>query len=419
MRVMSVLTALGVGLGVFLWLALAQAPEENAEAPERTAAAPTPAVEVVATRSTARPFQDSLRLSGVAEAARRVSIKAQTEGLVISTPKRKGARIDAGELLCEIESGGREAELRRAEARLAQAAADARASGTLAQRGFSAETTVAEDAADLAAAEAEVAEMRLDIARTRIVAPFAGRLESDSAENGSLLAVGDVCAELIDLDPIKLVGYAPETAVAGLSEGAEVRARLIDGQEVSATLRFIARSANAETRTFRIEAVADNADERIRDGATVALSIAQESVVAHRLPHSALTLSDAGALGVRLVERAADGSEQARFASVEVLRDGSDGVWVAGLPTEADVILVGQDFVTDGAPVMARFNDDEQANAAEQEFLRLAEVSGELPGDLSGETSGETSGDLPGDNSGDLPGDQQRAPIRAPEDEPE
>jgi multidrug efflux system membrane fusion protein len=40
-----------------------------------------------------------------------------------------------------------------------------------------------------------------------------------------------------------------------------------------------------------------------------------------------------------------------RFAPVTLIRDTMQGVWVAGLPHQTDVIVVGQEFVTDGVIV--------------------------------------------------------------------
>lgn len=370
MRVLSILMALGVALGVFLWLALGQAPERTSAiaVPETSAAK---AIEVRAMRSRAQALERRLELRGVAEAARRVEVRAQTEGRVISTPKRKGARVAKGELLCRIEPGGRPAELASVKARLAQAEADARASGTLARRGFSAEVKVAADTAALEAARSAVAAMELDLARTAIGAPFTGRLEGDAAETGVLLQSGDVCATLIDLDPIRLVGFAPETEIFALKPGLAVEARLLDGTAIAAKLTFVARSADLDTRTYRVEATAQNAAEKVRDGATVLMRISKAPASAHRLPHSALTLNDAGRLGVRLVERGqdADGEpvERARFAAVEVLRDDKDGVWLSGLPERANVILIGQEFVGDGSLIRARYKDDAAAQAADSQ----------------------------------------------------
>ena len=81
-----------------------------------------------------------------------------------------------------------------------------------------------------------------------------------------------------------------------------------------------------------------------RDGQTVEVSVSAAGGTAHFLPQSALTLNDDGDLGVRLVSE----DETATFAPVDLLRDTTEGVYVDGLPDEAQVIVVGQEFVSDG-----------------------------------------------------------------------
>jgi len=40
-----------------------------------------------------------------------------------------------------------------------------------------------------------------------------------------------------------------------------------------------------------------------------------------------------------------------------VLRDAPEGIWVSGLPDSVDVIVVGQDFVTEGQPLRVTFRE--------------------------------------------------------------
>nr|MDJ0822080.1 efflux RND transporter periplasmic adaptor subunit [Paracoccaceae bacterium] len=75
--------------------------------------------------------------------------------------------------------------------------------------------------------------------------------------------------------------------------------------------------------------------------------------LAHLLPQSALTLDDNGALGVRIV----DSDSAAQFREITLLRDTPQGVWVTGLADEVDVIIVGQEYVTDGVPVAPSFEE--------------------------------------------------------------
>lgn len=304
-------------------------------------------VAVVALESVAREIDSAVVLRGRTEAARSVDLLAETGGRVVSPPSPKGTRVAAGDVLCEIDLGTRQAQLAQAEAARDEAALALRNAEALAQGGFAAETRVFAARAALEAAAAAVSASERDIANTKITAPFEGVLESDSAEIGSLLQPGSACARVLDLDPIKLVGFVAEVDVDRVQIGAPAGARLSTGREIIGQVTFVARSADPTTRTFRVEAEVANPDLTIRDGQSAEIAVQSEGKMAHLLPQSALTLDDEGTLGVRIAEAGAEG-DVARFTPVSLLRDTRDGVWVTGLPDTARVIVVGQDFVTDG-----------------------------------------------------------------------
>ena len=133
-------------------------------------------------------------------------------------------------------------------------------------------------------------------------------------------------------------------------------ARLATGTEVRGLVTFLSRSADPATRTFRVEIQVPNSDLAISDGQTAEIIISSDGQPAHLLPQSALTLDNDGRLGVRTV----DATNQVRFAEVQVVRDTIDGIWVAGLPEQADVIIVGQEYVIDGVEVIANYREASQ-----------------------------------------------------------
>ncbi len=356
MRLTSVLFALLLAGGVLYWFALRHpaGPAAPAAIGMSDTAPATPAVAeelpvpVMVLASQARPTVNVLTLRGRTVAIRNVSVPAETAGLVISQPLRKGATVRAGDVLCRLDPGARPAQLLEAEARLAEARVEAEAATRLSQKGFAAETTRMARQAQLEAAQAAVDLVRLDISRLVITAPFDGVLESDTAEIGSRLGPGDGCAIVIDLSSVKVTGYVSEQEVDQIEVGQTAIARLINGRTIPGELSFISRVSDPETRTYQVEVTLPNEDGRIRDGMTAELQIDLPAEVAHLLPQSALTLDDDGRLGVRL---AAGG--KARFVPVRILRDVADGAWVAGLPDRADVIVVGQEFVRDGRSIQA------------------------------------------------------------------
>ncbi|MEO1308988.1 MAG: efflux RND transporter periplasmic adaptor subunit, partial [Pseudomonadota bacterium] len=352
-------------------------------------------VPVVAQKIARQSVASGVLLRGRTEAHRQVDVRAETAGQVESMPLRKGSFVEAGQLLCQLDPGIRPSQLAEAEARLAEAKAglpeamarvteaearlaeasiNDRAASRLNQDGFASETRVAETqaavstaeasiqsarsgvesaAAGVQSAEAMVATVQKDIDRLRITAPFAGLLETDTAELGTFLQPGEHCATVIQLDPIKLVGFVPETEVDRIEVGADARARLLSGREVQGSVTFLSRSADINTRTFRVEITVTNEDLSIRDGQTAEIEISSDGIEAHLIPASAMTLDDAGVIGVRYVTE----NKLADFAPLTVLRDTVDGVWVSGLPDLVDVIVVGQEFVGDGGALAVTYRE--------------------------------------------------------------
>jgi multidrug efflux system membrane fusion protein len=352
-------------------------------------------VHIVARRSLAQIVDNAVQLRGRTEAIRQVNVQSETDGLIISEPLRAGSVIAAGQLLCEIDPGTRNAALAEAEAALGEArtrvpeaqsrVAEARAllaeavindnaASRLNETGFASETRVAATAAAVStaqaslesatagvegahsgiqAAEATVFRANEEIARLQIRAPFNGLLEIDTAELGALMQTGSLCGTVIQLNQIKLVGFVPEIQVDKIEIGAPAGARLATGREVQGVVTFLSRSADPQTRTFRVEVTVENQDLTIRDGQTADILISSDGILAHILPSSAMTLNDDGDLGLRVV----DADQIARFAPVTLLRDTATGVVLAGLPQEVDVITVGQEFVSDGVRVDVTYEE--------------------------------------------------------------
>ncbi|MEM7318796.1 MAG: efflux RND transporter periplasmic adaptor subunit [Pseudomonadota bacterium] len=370
-------------------------PQGQAQETTVLAQSDTTDIGVVVLRSTASEIDSAVVLRGQTKAVRQVEVRAETAATVISEPKRKGAFVEAGELLCELDPGTRpalmleaearrdeaasrvpesEARLEEAKARLQEALINNNAAEKLSEGGYASETRLAATQAEVRSAEASIAAAESGLEATRagieaataavaasereidrltIEAPFKGLLESDTAELGSLLQAGALCATVIQLDPVKLVGFVPETEVNRITVGAMAGAQLATGLQVEGRVTFLSRSADETTRTFEVEITAPNPELLIRDGQTATIAISSEGAKAHRLPQSSLTLNNDGQLGVRVVEA----GNIVGFMPVQILRDAPDGVWIDGLPETTDVIVVGQEFVSEGVRVAPTYQE--------------------------------------------------------------
>jgi multidrug efflux system membrane fusion protein len=330
-----------------------EGPAAEAEEAAETTTDEDAAVSVIAQRSNARQIDSAVVLRGETEATRQVNLMSETSGRVIAAPVAKGTQVDEGDVLCELDPGTREVSLKQAQAQLAEARKNLDAAERLSEDGFASETRVLSARSAFEAAQAAVEQARSALDDLEITAPFGGVVEDDTAEIGQLLQPGALCATIVQLDPLVLVGYVPEMDVSRVELGAQVGARLTTGQQLMGEVTFIGRAADPVTRTFRVEAEVANPDLSIRDGQTVEIYIAAAGRAAHLVPQSALTLNNAGDLGVRVVGE----GDVARFMPVELVRDSTQGVYVAGLPDEVAIIVVGQDYVTDGVAIAPSYRE--------------------------------------------------------------
>lgn len=281
---------------------------------------------------------------GVLEPRRRVEVKAETAGLVKSLPIEKGAKVRRGDVIAVLAEDDRGAQIARIDAEVESQRLDLDGMRKLKQKGLQAETLLKAKEAQLAAALAERKRLQIDLERTRIRAPFDGVLESRDPEIGSLLEQGDVVANIVDQSIIKAVGYVPQQRETSIALGQKVKARLLDGREMTGVLTYIAPVAETGTRSFRVEAEIPNRDASFNAGVTVEIRIAVGMQTAHFVSPAVLALDENGRIGVK----ALDGDDTVVFHPVEVLRATADGVWLTGLPESLRVVTRGQGFVMAG-----------------------------------------------------------------------
>lgn len=314
---------------------------------ERSQAADATLFRVEVREISAEPRRSVLIIRGRTEAEARVAVRAETSGRVAERRVTEGEIAKAGDVLCVLDKGAREAKVAEARALLAQARLDHTAATQLNEKGFTAQTRVAALKAAMDAAAAKLEEQELELSRTVIHAPITGIVESPMVETGTILATGQICATLIDADPILAIGQVSERDINALRIGQQAEVELATGGSVSGKVRYIAPAADPATRTFRVEIEVPNADGSVRDGITATARVPLVEQRAHHISSGILTLNDAGTVGVRAVGP----DNTVSFHPTRILGGDTDGIWVGGLPETLRVIVVGQDYVIEGQTV--------------------------------------------------------------------
>lgn len=302
-----------------------------------------------------RNFVERVRVRGQTKAFRLVEVRAEAAGRVIATPVARGARVNAGDVLCEIAVDSRATDLQEARSRQEEAQLEYNGALDLQERGLQSRVGIAQLKTTLDAAVAAVKRAELALERTQISAPFAGIMETRAVEVGDLMDMGGTCATLLDDTPMLLVGLVTEQDVGKLVLGAQVTAELLTGEQVQGELTYISRAADPTSRSYAIEVEIAGSEDSIRQGITAEIFVAASETPAHLIPPSALTMNDAGAIGVKLIDQ----NNVVQFAEVKVIGENTSvdpGMWVTGLPSSSVLITHGQEIVFPGQTVNPDFS---------------------------------------------------------------
>ena len=239
--------------------------------------------------SKAVEFQPLIKLKATTESEARVNVKAKTSGEVVKIGATQGQFVEKDSILCSL--------------------------GVV------------------------------ELNRTEVKAPFSGYLEQ-IVKPGNYLERGQVCATIIQLNPITFMAEVPEFKINKVKNEQGVVLKLVTGEEVEGKLTFVSKSASPTTRTFKVESQVKNPGGFIRDGLTADMTIKIDKVLAHKISPSILLLSDEGKLGIRSVKE-----NLVEFNEIIILEDSADGVWIVGIPEVIEIIIQGQGFVENGQKV--------------------------------------------------------------------
>ena len=302
----------------------------------------------------ATPQQRLVKVRGKTENKRTVEVKVELEGTIVERPVDRGSLVTKGDLLCELSVEDRQVAVTEAQAALSQAQIEYTGALKLKEKGYTSDTTIAAAKARLAAAEASLSRRNLDLGKINVRAPFTGIVEDVHQEIGDYVGPGAVCATVVDMDPMLLVGRVSEQDVINLALGQQAIGYLRNGQTVNGPVTFIGQLTDATTRTYAVEIELANPDNSLRSGITTEIHIPVETVLAQKISPALISLDDEGSIGIRTVNE----DNTVEFHHVEILADAIDGIWVHGLPNRAGVITVGQELVTAGERVDPVFQNN-------------------------------------------------------------
>ena len=291
--------------------------------------------------------QSNVLVQGRTESNRNVLVSSETNGIVREIFVKKGDFVNKDQILCKLSTDSRKAKLDEAKALMLQKKLEWDASKVLVEKGYRSQTKAAGSKAAYDASKALVIQMEEELENINIRSPFDGFFNDNLAEVGDFLSIGMPCGQVVDYNPILVIGQVSEQEIKKIKSDIQGYAVLSTGEKLNGLLSYVSKTADSKTRTFRIELEINNSNFDIKDGITAELFIPTKKVQAHLIPPSSLTLDSEGKIGIRHISP----NNEVIFSDVEIIGDEKELIWVTGLPEEITLITIGQEFVIEGQKV--------------------------------------------------------------------
>ena len=310
-----------------------------------------PPPEAVATTAVRKDtWQSTLDAVGSVAAAKGVTVSNDAPGIVSAIHFESGTMIKQGQVLVELDSNVERAQLASVLARQELAEVNAKRTRALVAADAIPRSQQDNDDAIVRTSGSDLSQLRAQIDRKIVRAPFSGKLGIRLVNLGQYLNPGTAIAELAATETVFVDFTLPQEELRRLTLGMPVRV-VIEGEGTApadGSLAAIDPAIDATTRSIKLRASLPNRDEKLLPGMFARISvILPETRDVTILPVSALVHASYG-------------------DSVFVVEDRKDD---AGNPVTG----------ADGHP----------AKVARQQFVRVSETRGDFAAVTNGVTAGQ------------------------------
>jgi membrane fusion protein (multidrug efflux system) len=240
---------------------------------------------------------------GTLRANESVEIVSELAKRVVGIPVAEGAEVKAGDVLFLLDDADLKAALDETLARLDLAEMNAeRAGQLLPQKAISQQEHDAAQS-EVTVLKAQVVAQGVELEKTKIRAPFDGRIGVRRVSLGALVAPGAVLASLQDVSKIKVDFTLPERHAGEVKVGQRMRFAAAGGaKEHEGKVTVVEPVLDAVTRSLQVRGVVDGAEglfpggfaevELVLDGVTNGFPIPSEAIIPSARGQAVMVIED-------------------------------------------------------------------------------------------------------------------------------
>ena len=241
-------------------------------------------------------FNERITIKGSVIANEEVMLKSEVPGKIVGIYFKEGQFVRKGTLLVKIYDEDLQAGLSKATIKEKNLSDKEQRQRTLLAKESISQQEYDDVSADLRTSRAEIEQLKAQISKTEVRAPFDGMIGLRKISPGDVINSGTEIAPLVNSDPAKIVFSIPEKYAASLPLNSMISFKL-SGTVDTHQARIFAREPRIDeaTRSLQLKAQLPNPKGSLIPGAYVEVDLTLEAIKdAILIPTDALTLEAEG-----------------------------------------------------------------------------------------------------------------------------
>jgi RND family efflux transporter MFP subunit len=220
-------------------------------------------------------FNHYLEIQGNVNTKENILVQPEFSGTLTALNVKAGQRVAKGQILGRVDDAGMSQQLASIENQYALAKTTFERQKNLWDKKIGSEIQFLQAQAQMISAQKSVAQMRAQIAKTVIRAPFSGTIDEVFVERGQVVAPNPQgLMRIVNLSNMYVSTTVPETYIGKLKVGTVVDVFLTSlGKTYKGKVRQVANFINPSNRSFGIEVSVPNPDNLLRPNQVAKLKI--------------------------------------------------------------------------------------------------------------------------------------------------
>lgn len=205
-------------------------------------------------------FKHYAEVQGDVTTDQNIVIFSETSGILAEVRINEGQQVAKGQTLAVIDDGGLANELARLETQSALAKTTFERQQRLWDQNIGSEMQYLEAKANYEASQNSVEQLRNQLGKSTIKAPFSGIIDEILTEQGEVVSTGqNQLFRLVNLQNMYVEANVPENYLSKIQQGTEVIIEINSvGTKYDGHVRRISNTINPNNRTFKIEVAVPN-----------------------------------------------------------------------------------------------------------------------------------------------------------------